>query len=65
MSDNPLPPVAERLRDILRLTAERVEDCPDCGKMQFFVRGSNDHLIPYGVDGLNHILYCPAKEPIA
>lgn len=63
MSSRPLPPLPERLLEILRFTAERVEDCPACGKQIFFVRQQSDHLVPYAADGLNHVLHCTGKEP--
>jgi C4-type Zn-finger protein len=56
-------PISERLRELLTLVAERVEDCPACGRIQFFVRTQKNQLVPYTVDGLNHTLHCAEKKP--
>ncbi|HLH04979.1 MAG TPA: hypothetical protein VKX25_19580 [Bryobacteraceae bacterium] len=57
-----LPPVEDRLRRILELTAEESRKCKACGALLFFVRHCNGKLAPYTADGVNHFVNCPSAE---
>ena len=61
MSTN-LPPLEDRLRRLLELTAEDSRSCKACGALLFFVRHRNGKTAPYTVDGLNHFLNCPQAD---
>jgi hypothetical protein len=54
-----LPPLEDRLRRLLELTAEESRTCKACGTLLFFIRHRNGIRAPYTVDGLNHFLNCP------
>jgi hypothetical protein len=57
-----IPPVEDRIRRLLGLTAEESRTCKACGALLFFVRHSNGKLAPYTADGVNHFVNCPAAE---
>lgn len=54
-----LPPLEDRVLDLLKRVSTDIRPCRACGTMLYFVGHANGKIAPYTADAVNHFINCP------